>query len=177
MHVDVCSHTHAHTKQLFLRLEKKIILLSLNGWESECKPTIIVKTQTLTLSVMLDCSITPFAFKLYSQQLYILTGKVLSYHSVHPSVPLSPVTICCHRTNHALVWTLFRSTQKPSEWSWCHSCSLSPWCHWVARASDEGYLPSGVEFITVVWRDIRRCVSLVETGLFVSSVCARRSMH
>lgn len=42
------THTQ-QPKQLFQSLGKKIILLSLNGWEFECNPAIIVKTHSNSL--------------------------------------------------------------------------------------------------------------------------------
>lgn len=55
------------------------------------------------------------------------------------------------------------------------SLYLSPsgWCHWAAKASNEGYLPSGLDFITVVWSDLGRCLPPVSgwPRMFVSSVC------
>lgn len=119
----------------------------------------------------------PFAFKLYSQQLYILTGEALSYHSVH---------LCTHFLSFHQTTYLFKLNYSNQFWElrvdtislfFCPCLYLSLQHYWVARSSNEGHLPSGLYFITVLWSDLGCRVPPVSCWARVCVFCVCRSMR
>lgn len=133
----------------------------------------------LTLSLSLWCLTAESPHYIHSSCIYWQEkcGATTPYTTLH-CFPLF-LSIAIALTTHLFKLNSIQINLE-SSWSWNDLIlslpmslypSLSLRCN--SGVIDEGYLPSGLDFITVVWSDLGRCLPLVSgwAAMFVSYVC------
>lgn len=166
MHVDVYSHTHTHTNSCFWARGRRLYCYP---WMDEnlnaTRPLLLKHRLTLSLSLWCLTAVSPHLHLNYIHSSCIYWQEKCG--ATTADTLSSSLSIHRYRTKHSFI----KPFQIISE-GW-HDLGVTEWL-------DEGYLPSALDFITVVWSDLGRCLSPVSdwAAVLVSYVwvCVCRSM-